>query len=116
MSRVTRWFAANGTGAFALAVLMGIGGFAALAPTQAEARDYNGGRGGRGSDVRQNDRGDNRGGYDRGRGYDRGDRGWQRRSNQYAPRSYYAPRYYRYTPPRAWSWYQQWPAYYDYRY
>ena len=31
--------------------------------------------------------------------------------NQYAPLSYYAPRYYRYTPPRAWSWYQQWPAY-----
>jgi hypothetical protein len=108
MSRFMRWIASNGTRAFALAAVVGLGGFASLTPTQAEARD----RDGRGwSDNRR----DNGGRFDRGRNNDRGDRNWQRRSGgRYDSRAYYAPRYYRYTPPRPWYWTQPRPGYYGY--
>ena len=116
MSQITGASAAKWFRPLALAALLGgIGGFAALMPTQAEARDSDR-RGGwsdsRGESGRHNNGRYDNGRYDRGRDYDRGDRGWQRRHSR--SRSYYTPRYY--TPPRAWAWYQPWSGYYDFRF
>ncbi len=112
MSRFTRWIASNGTRALALALVVGFGGVAALTPTQAEARESRGGWDSRSDGGRNDNRRQDHGRYDRDRDHDRG---WQRRhSRYYEPRTYYAPRYYRYTPPRPWTWYQTWPTYYDY--